>query len=62
MSYKDAKEETLKRFNFSYIGKLLSENEGNVTQAAKHCGLERQSLQQIMRRYGIRADAFRNKA
>ncbi|OQY58202.1 MAG: DNA-binding response regulator [Desulfobacteraceae bacterium 4572_88] len=61
MLYKDAKEETLKRFNFSYIGKLLTENEGNVTQAAKHCGLERQSLQQIMRRYGIRADAFRNK-
>jgi transcriptional regulator of acetoin/glycerol metabolism len=32
---------------------------GNVTQAAKTCGLERQALQQIMRRYGISADDFR---
>ncbi len=30
-----------------------------VTHAAKQCGLERQALQQIMRRYAIKADAFR---
>jgi transcriptional regulator with GAF, ATPase, and Fis domain len=30
-----------------------------VTQAAKLCGLERQVLQQIMRRYGIKAEDFR---
>jgi DNA-binding NtrC family response regulator len=57
--YKDAKEETLRQFNHQYIGRLLSGTDGNVTQAAKNCGLERQALQQIMRRYGIRADDFR---
>ena len=32
-----------------------------VTQAARDCGLERQALQQIMRRYGLTADPFREK-
>lgn len=58
--YKAAKEETLKRFNESYIGRLLKETGGNVSQAARACGLERQSLQQVMRRYGISADAYRD--
>jgi DNA-binding NtrC family response regulator len=57
--YKTAKEEMLKAFNSDYIGELLTRFSGNVTQAAKHCGLERQSLQQIMRRYGIKGDRFR---
>lgn len=59
LSYKDAKEENLKHFNEIYIGNLLKQTGGNVTQAAQLCGLERQSLQQVMRRYGIAADAFR---
>ena len=58
--YKAAKEETLKQFNHDYIGHLLGSHNGNVTQAAKQCGLERQALQQIMRRYGVKADEFRN--
>ncbi len=59
LPYKEAKEETLRRFNRAYIGHLLMESRGNVTQAAKMCGLERQSLQQVMRRYGIRSDDYR---
>ncbi len=59
LSYKEAKERNLQHFNSDYIGRLLAECKGNVSQAARHCGLERQALQQIMRRYGIRADEFR---
>jgi DNA-binding NtrC family response regulator len=59
MAYKPAKEETLKHFNARYIGHILDKHQGNVTQAARDCGLERQSLQQIMRRYKIKADRFR---
>ena len=59
LPYKAAKEETLTRFNNSYIRNLLTSSQGNVTQAAKRCGMERQALQQIMRRYGIKADEFR---
>ncbi len=59
LPYKNAKEENLKRFNAEYIGHYLKESQGNVTQAAKLCGLERQALQQIMKRYGIKADPYR---
>lgn len=62
MPYKEAKEENLRQFNAAYIGLMLSQNDGNVTRAAKSCGLERQSLQQIMRRYDINPDDFRSKA
>jgi DNA-binding NtrC family response regulator len=48
--YKAAKELVLKDFNHNYICRLLESNSGNVTRAARQCGLERQALQQIMRR------------
>jgi len=57
--YREAKEAMLRRFNHGYIGRLLAEHDGNVTQAAKSCGLERQALQQIMRRYGVKASDYR---
>ncbi|WP_319521573.1 sigma-54 dependent transcriptional regulator [uncultured Desulfosarcina sp.] len=57
--YKQAKENNLMAFNSAYIGHVLSQSKGNVTQAAKACGLERQALQQIMRRYGISAEPYR---
>jgi DNA-binding NtrC family response regulator len=59
LPYKEAKECNLKSFNAAYIGHLLTHSKGNVTQAAKTCGLERQALQQIMRRYGITAEPYR---
>lgn len=61
MSYKDAKKEALSCFNKDYISLMLSLNDGNVTRAAQGCGLGRQVLQQIMRRYGMRSEDFRNK-
>jgi len=58
-TYKKAKEGALTKFNEAYIGDLLLKCRGNVIQAAKLCGLERQSLQQIMRRYEIKSSAYR---
>jgi DNA-binding NtrC family response regulator len=60
MPYKTAKEKTLQHFNRAYIGHLLTINKGNVTQAAHASGMERQALQQIMRRYEIDAEKYRN--
>jgi DNA-binding NtrC family response regulator len=60
LGYKQAKQHYLEKFNQDYLGELLSSCKGNVSQAARVCGLERQALQQIMRRYGIRADEYRN--
>jgi len=59
LPYRDAKEQTLQQFNAAYIGKLLSDSSGNVSKAARKCELERQALQQIMRRYGIKAEVYR---
>lgn len=55
LPYKEAKKVLLKRFHSEYLSETLSRHNGNITRAAKDCGLERQALQQIMRRYGIRA-------
>jgi DNA-binding NtrC family response regulator len=60
LEYREAKEELLQRFHERYIGDLLSRTQGNVTQAARTCGLERQALQQLMRKYGIRSEDFRS--
>ena len=59
LPYKEAKESNLQAFNAAYIGHMLTRSKGNVTQAAKASGMERQALQQIMRRYGITADPYR---
>jgi DNA-binding NtrC family response regulator len=59
MDYKEAKEEVLHRFHAEYLGDLLRRNNGNVTHSARECGLERQALQQILRRYGLKSQNFR---
>jgi DNA-binding NtrC family response regulator len=59
LPYKAAKEQTLKEFNHTYLSSLLSAHGGNVSRAARHCGMERQALQQILRRYRIKAEDFR---
>jgi DNA-binding NtrC family response regulator len=59
LPYKTAKEKTLQNFNNTYVGHMLATNKGNITQAAHACGMERQALQQIMRRYNIDAEKYR---
>ncbi len=59
LPYREAKEKLLYEFNHDYIGAKLSMTQGNVTQAAKLCHMDRQALQQIMRRYGLDPGPFR---
>ncbi|MFH2091633.1 MAG: sigma-54 dependent transcriptional regulator [Pseudomonadota bacterium] len=59
LSYKSAKEKILKEFNHTYIGARLSMADGNITHAAGMCEMDRQALQQIMKRYDIDPDKFR---
>ena len=58
LPYKQAKASVLDRFNREYLTDLLIRNQGNVTKAAKECGLERQALQQVLRRHGIKSRGF----
>lgn len=57
--YQAAKQETLAAFNRDYVARALTASGGNVTRTAQLAGLERQSLQQIMKRCGIRSEDFR---
>ncbi|MFN2353532.1 MAG: sigma-54-dependent transcriptional regulator [Desulfopila sp.] len=57
--YNDAKAEVLRRFSVGYLQNLLASHRGNVTNAAATCGLERQALQRIMRRYGVVSAEFK---
>ncbi|TKB24771.1 sigma-54-dependent Fis family transcriptional regulator [Desulfopila sp. IMCC35006] len=59
--YNDAKAEIVSRFSIDYLHNLLTRHEGNVTNAAAGCGLERQALQRIMRRYGVVSTDFKAK-
>lgn len=59
LEYREAKDEVLRKFHENYLEKVLSVTQGNVTHAARLCGLERQGLQQVMRRYRIQAEKYR---
>ncbi len=60
MDYRSAKIEILRKFSTVYLSKLMSATAGNVSKAARECGLERQSLQHLLNKYGISAQSFRN--
>ncbi|MFH1117678.1 MAG: sigma-54 dependent transcriptional regulator [Pseudomonadota bacterium] len=62
LPYKEAKRLVLERFHHEYVSDGLARSRGNVTQAARECGLERQALQQVMRRYGIKSRDFQPAA
>lgn len=59
LPYKQAKEKLLYDFNHDYIGARLSMTNGNITKAARLCNMERQALQQIMKRFSIDPELFR---
>jgi DNA-binding NtrC family response regulator len=62
LNYRSAREEVLKRFTTEYLTAQLSLTRGNVSAAALRCGLERQSVQHLMRKYGISSEVFRKES
>jgi DNA-binding NtrC family response regulator len=59
LPYKQGKQEVVKYFTRSYLSNILLHTKGNVTAAARNGGMERQALQRLMRRYGIKSDDYR---
>jgi DNA-binding NtrC family response regulator len=60
LSYQQLKERAVERFTRAYMEKLLTLSRGNISMAAQHSGMKRQSLQKIIRRYGIEPERFRS--
>lgn len=61
LTYNEAKAEVLRQFSVTYLGNLLTQHSGNVTSASAACGMERQGLQRLMRRYGIRSADYKKR-
>ncbi|MGD9506560.1 MAG: sigma-54-dependent transcriptional regulator [Syntrophobacteraceae bacterium] len=59
LPYKEAKEAAMRAFHDAYLKSLFEATRGNVSRAAKLCGMERQALQQVARRYGMDPADFR---
>jgi DNA-binding NtrC family response regulator len=59
--YAGAKEIVLKEFTKAYLRSAIALTQGNISVAAKNCGMERQALQRLLRRYRISIAEFRGK-
>lgn len=59
LSYEEGKKRTVEAFQRRYIERALAECEGNVTAAARECGLTRAALQRIMRSLGLDRERYR---
>lgn len=57
--YKEAKENCLDSFTRQYVHQLLTQCNGNISQAARLSDLTRAALQKIIRRYDIDGNQFR---
>ncbi|WP_457640005.1 sigma-54-dependent transcriptional regulator [Persephonella sp.] len=59
LEYSEAKKIHTSKFMKTYLGVLLSITEGNISQAAKLAKIERQSLQKLIKKYGINPADYR---
>jgi DNA-binding NtrC family response regulator len=58
--YHQAKAQLLEAFTRRYVENILTQSHGNISEAARISGLERMSLQKILKRLGIAAEKFRS--
>ena len=58
--YQDLKEKAIESFTHEYLNRLLGRTAGNVSAAAQLSGMKRQSLQKIIKRYGIDVQQLRS--
>ncbi|MCB9742168.1 MAG: sigma-54-dependent Fis family transcriptional regulator [Alphaproteobacteria bacterium] len=56
LPYKQAKRRWLEIFEVAYVSFLLREHEGNVTHAARAAGIDRKSIQRLMKRHDVEGD------
>ncbi|HOX38858.1 MAG TPA: sigma-54 dependent transcriptional regulator [Candidatus Brocadiia bacterium] len=61
LSYREAMDRLTQEAQRNYILEVLRINDGNVTNAAQHAGIERESFHRLMRKCNIKADDVRKK-
>ncbi|MCG8634570.1 MAG: sigma-54 dependent transcriptional regulator [Desulfobacterales bacterium] len=60
--YKDAKKEALDIFSREYLTRLFQETGGNISETSRLSGLERASIQKIIKRLDMDMDVFRGRS
>jgi DNA-binding NtrC family response regulator len=53
LSYKNAKEYVLEKFEIEYLTRQLRKNEGNISKTASECGIDRRSVHRLINKYNI---------
>ena len=53
LSYKDAKEYVLEKFEVEYLTHQLRTNEGNISRTAEICEIDRRSIHRLIKKYNI---------
>ena len=62
LTYREVVELSRDRATREYLIAVMTELRGNVTEAAKRAGMERESLHRLLKRYGVRSDEFKSRS
>ena len=54
LKFKDAKEKWLEGFEIKYIESVLERYNGNISEAARNCGVNRKTFQRLMSKHDLR--------
>ena len=58
-SFRAAKRRVIEEFESRYLSEVLSETAGNVSEAARRCGMQRSAFQRLMAKYNLQTLGFR---
>jgi DNA-binding NtrC family response regulator len=61
LSFREAKEKTIRQFHKEYVRKLLSESGGHISRAAESAGIQRQYLHRLIKEERINTENFKDK-
>jgi DNA-binding NtrC family response regulator len=61
MRFREAMQRSNDRAARAYLTALLRKVDGEVAKAARHAGVERESLHRLLRKYDVRAGEFRSR-
>jgi transcriptional regulator of acetoin/glycerol metabolism len=53
LPFKEAKEKWVENFEKDYLIKILKNNDLNISKAAKEAGIDRKSIQRLLKKYNL---------
>ena len=62
LTYREVVDLARDRASREYLITLMRELAGNVTEAARRAGMERESLHRLLKRYGVRSEDFKQRS